>query len=107
MKQNCPAKIFIEPLSGKWKGEILFALRDRSLRINELEHNLPAANPRVLKRQLRGLEADGIVQRTIFAEIPPRVEYSLTENGRYIIGLLDAINQTITDYREKNTNKNK
>lgn len=89
---SCPYCLY-KYVSGKWKMEILFSLKDGELRMSELEHRIPKANPRVLTRQLRCLEKDGIVDRKIYAEIPPKVEYSLTEYGKDVVNLLKKVNQ--------------
>lgn len=89
---KCPYCLF-KYVSGKWKMEILLNLKDGELRMSELEHRIPGANPRVLARQLRGLEKDGIVDRKIYAEVPPKVEYSLTEYGKDMMKLLKMVNE--------------
>lgn len=93
IETKCPYCLF-KYTSGKWKIEILISLKDGKLRMNELEHCIREANPRVLVRQLRCLEKDGIVERKIYAEIPQKVEYSLTEYGNDIIKLLSPCSET-------------
>ncbi len=66
-------------ISGKWKLEILWLLYHRTHRFGELRKTIPGITQHMLTRQLRELEADGLVTRTVFAEVPPRVEYSMTE----------------------------
>jgi DNA-binding HxlR family transcriptional regulator len=83
----------IQYIRGKWKIKLLTNLKDGALRMSELEHRIPEANPRVLARQLRSLEHDGIVQRKIYAEVPQKVEYSLTEYGKAMMELLKIINK--------------
>lgn len=67
---------------GKWKLEILWVLNERTHRFGELRRAIPGATQHMLTRQLRELEADGLLTRVVFAEIPPRVEYSITEKAR-------------------------
>jgi DNA-binding HxlR family transcriptional regulator len=93
IETKCPYCLF-KYTSGKWKIEILSNLKDGKLRMSELEHCIPEANPRVLVRQLRCLEKDGIVERKIYAEIPQKVEYSLTEYGNDIIKLFSPCSET-------------
>ncbi|QNE75275.1 transcriptional regulator [Streptomyces finlayi] len=68
-------------VGGKWKGLILWALNERTYRFGELRRELPGVTEKVLTSHLRELEEDGIVHREVHAEVPPRVEYSLTPLG--------------------------
>lgn len=101
METKCPLDSALDPVRGKWKAEIVYSLHGRPMRVSEIEHDLPGAIHRVLTRQLRGLEKDGIVQRKTYREISPKVEYSLTEQGRSLYSLLRAINQAAEDYMQK------
>ncbi len=88
---GCPVEAALEALGGKWKGLILFHLKDGKRRFNELRRLIPDITQRTLTRQLRELEQDRIVARTIYPEIPPRVEYKLTDFGKTLIPILDAL----------------
>jgi len=81
--EGCPVEAALDLIGGKWKGVVLYHLfKDKELRFNELRRRLPSASQRVLTKQLRELERDGVVRRKVFAEVPPHVEYSLTLFGR-------------------------
>jgi DNA-binding HxlR family transcriptional regulator len=69
-------------ISGRWKLEILWLLSQGTHRFGELKRGLPGITQHMLTAQLRGLEKDGLIKRTIFAEVPPRVEYEITPNAR-------------------------
>jgi DNA-binding HxlR family transcriptional regulator len=79
---GCPVEVTLAIIGGKWKVLILFYLLDSTQRFNELQRLLAGITHRTLARQLKELERDGIVHREAYAEIPPRVEYSLTPLGR-------------------------
>lgn len=81
----------LDLIGGKWKGAILFRLSERTLRFNELGRLFYKITPRSLTKQLRELEADGLVHREIYAEVPPKVEYSLTEKGKTLAPVLAAL----------------
>jgi len=79
---GCPVEATLDLIDGKWKGVILYHLLDDKIRFNELKRRLSRITQRMLTRQLRELEAAGLIHREIFPEVPPRVEYSLTALGR-------------------------
>lgn len=76
---------------GKWKLEILWLLNQRMHRFNELRRAVPGVTQHMLTMQLRELESDGLVRRTIYAEIPPRVEYEITEEAMRLRPVFEAI----------------
>lgn len=88
---GCPVEAALEQISGKWKGLIVYHLLDETLRFNELSRRVGGVTQRSLTKQLRELEADGIVHRQIFAVVPPRVEYSLTDKGRRLREAIEAL----------------
>jgi len=82
----------MQRIAGRWKLVILFHLfGGRTLRFSELEHRIPGISQKMLTQQLRGLEADGLVHRTVHPEVPPRVEYRLTAQGEALCPALDAL----------------
>lgn len=98
---GCPVEAALEALGGKWKGLILFHLLDGSRRFNDLRRLMPDITQRMLTRQLRELETDQIVARQVFNEVPPHVEYSLTEFGESLAPILGALQQWGTRYLDK------
>ncbi|MGK0272812.1 MAG: DNA-binding HxlR family transcriptional regulator [Cocleimonas sp.] len=87
-KTDCGVEATLEILGGKWKGVILYQLRDELKRFNQLHRLLPNITQRMLTRQLRELEHDGLVNRKVYAQVPPKVEYSLTDTGTSLIPII-------------------
>lgn len=79
---QCPVELSIRVIGGKWKPVILWHLRDQKKRFGELRREIKGITVKMLAQQLRELEQDGIIDRKVFYEVPPRVEYSLTQMGR-------------------------
>jgi DNA-binding HxlR family transcriptional regulator len=79
---HCPVEVTLDVIGGKWKVVILFWLKDNVLRFAELRRKIPGISERMLTQQLRELERHGVVERKVYAEVPPKVEYSLTPYGR-------------------------
>ena len=100
---GCPVEACVEVIGGKWKGVILFHLLGGTKRFNELARLMPDVTQRMLTRQLRELEADQVVARKIYPEIPPRVEYSLTEFGRTLDPVLRTLQKWGMAYLEQIT----
>ncbi|ACV57902.1 winged helix-turn-helix transcriptional regulator [Alicyclobacillus acidocaldarius] len=88
----CSAVSTLQVLSGKWKWLILYHLfQHPSLRFSELMRRIPGITQRVLTKQLRELEEEGIVERTVYPEVPPRVEYAITPYGQSLRPILDLM----------------
>ena len=87
----CPVGAAISEIGGKWKPLILWALKDGKLRFNEINKTIPAITQRMLTKQLRELEKDNLVNRKVYPEVPPKVEYSLTEKGESVTPILEAL----------------
>ena len=78
-------------LAGKWKGEILWQLVQRKHRFGELRQSIPGVTQHMLTTQLRDLEADGLVKRTVYPEVPPRVEYEITPSAKALRPVFDEL----------------
>ncbi|MEC0312008.1 transcriptional regulator HypR [Bacillus subtilis] len=81
-KEGCPVEFTLDVIGGKWKGILFYHMIDGKKRFNEFRRICPSITQRMLTLQLRELEADGIVHREVYQQVPPKVEYSLTEFGR-------------------------
>ncbi|EPE99060.1 winged helix-turn-helix transcriptional regulator [Rhizobium grahamii] len=88
---GCPVEATLSFLDGKWKGVILFHLMGGTLRFNELRRKLPSVTQRMLTKQLRELEESGLVSRTVFPVVPPRVDYALTPLGLTLRPVIEAL----------------
>lgn len=87
----CPVATTVEIIGNKWKLLIIRNLRERPWRFNELQRDLDGISQKVLTDNLRSMEADGIVTRTVYPEVPPRVEYALSSLGKSMFPILDAM----------------
>lgn len=94
----CPFATTQRVLTGKWALVIIYQLSTGTKRFKELQRLLPGVTQTILTRHLRQLEKDKIVQRKVYAEVPPRVEYSLTEMGQKFRVVLDAVENWGLDY---------
>ena len=88
---HCALDITMNYIGGKWKTVVLWYLRKGAKRFSELKKHIPEITEKMLSIQLKQLEKDGIVSRKVFPEVPPRVEYVLTEEGKSLIPLLEEM----------------
>jgi len=95
---NCPVEATLSLIGGKYKAVILWHLINRTLRYSEINKLLPRVTPKMLTQQLRELEADGLITRTVYPVVPPKVEYSLSDFGKSIAPVLEAMCNWGTDY---------
>ncbi len=91
-KYDWPIDATLDVIGGKWKPLIVYALNDETLRFGQLLEKLqPRITQRMLTKQLRQLEEDGLITRKVYAQVPPKVEYSLTEMGKSLMPILDQL----------------
>jgi DNA-binding HxlR family transcriptional regulator len=89
MEECCPVTATADILAGKWTILLVRDLADGRSRFCELERSLEGISPRTLSLRLRALEEHGVIERRTFPEVPPRVEYSLTEKGRALVPIIE------------------
>ena len=100
----CPVEVAVAILGGSWKLSIVKELLERgTLRTAQLHRSIPLVSERTLTRQLRELEQDGIIDRKVYPEVPPRVEYSLTDIGETLRPIVDDMNSWGTIYTSENS----
>ena len=98
----CPVETTLMLIGDKWKVLILRDLMDGTKRFGELKKSIGTVSQKVLTAQLRDMEEKGLLTRKVYAEVPPRVEYTLTETGHSLKPILDAMVVWGTDYKAKN-----
>jgi DNA-binding HxlR family transcriptional regulator len=98
---NCSVKLTASIIGGKWKPTLLFHLEGRTRRFCELQRLIPGLTKKMLTQHLRELERDGIVHRKVYAEVPPRVEYSLTRHGESLKPILKLMSAWGTRHRAR------
>jgi len=90
-RPGCAVEATLDLIDGKWKGVILFHLQLGTQRFGELRRRMPGITQRMLTKQLRALELDNLVIRKVYAEVPPRVEYTLSEIGESLRPVIDTL----------------
>ena len=88
---NCPIEAIIDVIGGKWKALILWQLQDTTKRTGELKRLIPGITQKMLIQQLKALENQGFVKRNVYAQVPPKVEYSLTKSGENLKPILQQM----------------
>jgi DNA-binding HxlR family transcriptional regulator len=96
---HCPAETALDFLSGKWRPMVIFWLMNGPLRFNELQRRLGSITHRTLSKTLKEMEADGLLKRKDYGEIPPRVDYALTDLGKSLQPVLIAMEQWALAHR--------
>ncbi|MBO9729859.1 MAG: helix-turn-helix transcriptional regulator [Chitinophaga sp.] len=88
---NCAVTYCLNIIGGKWKPVIIHLIRNNKNRYSQMQKGIPEASKQTLTNQLRELEADGVIERIVFAEVPPRVEYHITPFGNTLLPIIDAM----------------
>ncbi len=88
---DCPVTHCLSVIGGKWKPLLLFCITNGVDRFGAMQRAIPAITKQMLTQQLRELEADGLISRTVFPQVPPRVDYALTDRGLSILPIIDAM----------------
>ena len=101
MHDYCETELALEGIGGKWKLVILYNLLEGTRRFGQLKRAMPNVTQRMLTRQLREVEEYGLVGRTVYAEVPPKVEYSLTEIGRSLRPIVERVDEWGAWYRAR------
>ena len=89
--EHCPTRMVLDRIADKWTVLIVGALENKTKRFGELRREIGGVSQKMLTQTLRGLERDGLVTRVVYASVPPKVEYSLTELGRTLVRIVEAI----------------
>lgn len=101
-KYYCAIELSLHVIGGKWKPIILYHLsREEKRRFGEIKRSMPNITQKMLTQQLRELEHDGMIHRKVYAQVPPKVEYSLTEFGQSIMPIMEALCKWGRSYEEK------
>ena len=98
---ECSVEAALDVIGGKWKGVVLFHLLEETLRFGELHRRIPNVTRRMLTLSLRELEADGLVHREVYKQVPPKVEYSLTDYGQTITPVIRCLRFWGDQYLER------
>ena len=97
---HCPVEATLDIIGGKWKSIILFRVLEETRRFNELRRLVPNLTQRMLTNQLRELESDGLIARKVYAQVPPKVEYSITDLGKTLEPVLLALTKWAVEHMQ-------
>lgn len=97
----CPVELTVSMLSNKWKTLLMRDLLDGKKRFSELRRSVNGISQKVLTANLRAMESDGLIKREVFPEVPPRVEYELTDLGQSLKGIIAAMYEWGTYYKQE------
>ncbi|WP_339315767.1 winged helix-turn-helix transcriptional regulator [Paenibacillus sp. FSL R10-2734] len=100
-KEACPVEFTLDVIGGKWKGILIYHLMDGTKRFNEFRRICPGITQRMLTLQLRELEEDGVVHREVYPQVPPKVEYSLTDFGKTLTPIIKLMKDWGEIYKTK------
>lgn len=103
LRDSCPVRAAIDVIRGRWKPSILWELHQSTKRFSDLQAALPEVTAQALTVQLRQLEADGVVVRTVYPEVPVRVEYALSASGRELSAVMDQLEKWGVAYLGRQT----
>jgi DNA-binding HxlR family transcriptional regulator len=95
----CPVDLTLQIVGGRWKGIVIWNLRDSVKRFSELKRSLVTINDKMLSQVLRELEEQGVIHRKVYEVVPPKVEYSLTKEGKKLLPIMQAMNDYGTKFQ--------
>lgn len=98
---NNPVELSLDIIGGKWKMPILWRLKDKPWRYGELKKSIGKITHKMLAQQLRELEEDGLISRKVFASVPPKVEYSITDKGRTTIPIIESLRNWGEEFKKE------
>ncbi|WP_160689935.1 helix-turn-helix domain-containing protein [Clostridium sp. C2-6-12] len=98
IQYNCSMELTLDVIGGKWKNLIIWHLGKKTMRFNELKRSLPNITQKMLTQQLRALEERQLINRVIYSQVPPKVEYSLTDYGKSLLPILNDLCKWAINY---------
>jgi DNA-binding HxlR family transcriptional regulator len=106
LQEDCPVRAALDVIRGRWKPSMLYELKSGPRRFGDLKEAMPGITSQALTVQLRQLEADGVIARTVYPEVPPRVEYTLTDLGKRLSDVMDELERWGEAYLERRGRRN-